>query len=172
MKTKQNVIRILGAVAVVSGLCCVFGADAAAEERPPWRDPRVFAVNRLPARAVAVPCENEELALAIARGEKPRTASRWIESLNGVWHFQWKHSVEVATWEKEGPVTVPGCWQLQGAYDPPNYTNSRYPIAGYETGDPLAEPPRDFTSHYYRPLAGRHGSVAAHGLPGRGGRLP
>lgn len=161
MKTKQNVIRILGAVAVVSGLCCVFGADAAAEERPPWRDPRVFAVNRLPARAVAVPCESEELALAIARGEKPRTASRWIESLNGVWHFQWKHSVEVATWEKEGPVTVPGCWQLQGAYDPPNYTNSRYPIAGYETGDPLAEPPRDFTSHYYRNPVGLYSRTFA-----------
>ena len=89
MKTKQNVVRILGVVAVVSGFCAS-DADAAAEERPPWRDPRVFAVNRLPARAVAVPCESEELALAIARGEKPRTASRWIESLNGVWHFQWK----------------------------------------------------------------------------------
>lgn len=161
MKTKQNVIRILGAVAVVSGLCCVFGADAAAEERPPWRDPRVFAVNRLPARAVAVPCESEELALAIARGEKPRTASKWVVSLNGTWSFKWKHSVEVEVWEKEGPIAVPGCWQLQGAYDPPNYTNSRYPIAGYETGDPLAEPPRDFTSHYYRNPVGLYSRTFA-----------
>ena len=116
----------------------------------PWRDPTVFEINRLPARAIAVPCENGELALEIARGEKPRTASKWLESLNGVWNFKWKHNVTEAEWEKSGEITVPGCWQLQGDYDPALYTNVRYPIAGYANGDPMTEPPREFTSWKFR----------------------
>ncbi len=45
---------------------------------------------------------------------------------------------------------MPGCWQLQGAYDPPLYTSSPYPLRGWETGDPMVEPPKDFTSWKYR----------------------
>ncbi len=115
-----------------------------------WQDPTVFEKNRLPARAVVVPCESEETALAIAKGEKQRTDSQWIESLNGTWDFKWKHNITEEKWEKETKIAVPGCWQLQGEFDPPNYTNARYPIAGFKTGDPMQEPPKDFTSYYYR----------------------
>ena len=115
-----------------------------------WRDPGVNSLNRLPARAIAVPCESKAVALAIAKGEKPRTESKWLESLNGEWDFKWKHTVDAPAWEKTAKIAVPGCWQLQGEYDPALYTNVTYPILGWNEGDPMAEPPKHFTSHYYR----------------------
>ena len=117
---------------------------------PPWRTPKVNSQNRLPARAIAVPCESAETALAIARGEKPRTASKYLQSLNGTWDFKWKHTVDAKDWEKSSTIAVPGCWQVQGEYDPPLYTNVRYPITFSASGDPTGEPPKDYTSHRYR----------------------
>ncbi len=125
-------------------------AAAAAGAKEPWRDPAVFEKNRLPARAIAVPCESAETALAIAKGEMPRTDSKWLESLNGVWDFKWKHTIDAPNWEKSAKIAVPGCWQLQGGFDPALYTNERYPIAGFKTGDPMVEPPKNYTSHWYR----------------------
>ena len=122
----------------------------AAGAKEMWQDPTVFEKNRLPARAVVVPCESQAMALAIAKGEKPRTESKWLKSLNGTWDFKWKHTIDAADWEKTAKIAVPGCWQLQGEFDPALYTNSTYPIAGYKEGDPMQEPPKDYTSHYYR----------------------
>ena len=45
----------------------------------PWQDPSVNSRNRLPARELIVPCETEELAIAIARGEKKKTESKWVK---------------------------------------------------------------------------------------------
>ena len=131
-------------------LCASLALVTAADELPPWRNPKVNSINRLPARAVAVPCESADMALAIARGEKPRTESNWLLSLNGTWDFRWKHTVDAAEWEKSGELAVPGCWQLQGEYDPAVYTNVRYPIVGEQEGDPMQEPPSEYTSHYFR----------------------
>ena len=125
-------------------------AAMAASAKEPWRDPTVFERNRLPARAIAVPCESEATALAVAKGEMPRTDSKWLESLNGTWDFKWKHTIDAPEWEKSAKLAVPGCWQLQGEFDPALYVNSRFPIAGFKTGDPMVEPPKDFTSYYYR----------------------
>ena len=137
---------------VVVGMVGVVGAAGL----EPWRDPMVFEKNRMGARGVAVPCESAEKALAIAKGEMPRTASKFIESLNGEWDFSWKHASRVARWEKVGRIRVPGCWQLQGEFDPANYTNTMYPIAkdGAETGDVLRAPREDYTSWYYRDPVG------------------
>ena len=115
-----------------------------------WQDPGVFEQNRLPARSIMVPCESVKTALAIAKGEKPRTESKWLMSLNGTWHFKWKHNVDVQEWEKTCEIAVPGCWQLQGEFDPALYTNVPYPIYGWAEGDPMKEPPKHYTSHYYR----------------------
>ena len=38
-----------------------------------WEDLATNSINRLPARAVVVPCESAETALAMAKGEKCRT---------------------------------------------------------------------------------------------------
>ena len=104
----------------------VFSPAVAAE---PWEDPAVNAVNRLPARAISIPCEVEQLAFDILQQKAPKAASRWVRSLNGTWDFKWKSATSVADWEKSGKIQVPGCWQLQGDYDPPLYTNVKYPIA-------------------------------------------
>ncbi len=125
----------------------VLGAGAAKE---PWRDPTVRSINRLPARAIAVPCESKSLALEIARGEKCRLESKWLKSLDGEWDFKWKHTITVKDWEKSAKIKVPGCWQLQGEYDPAMYVNVRYPIVGYQVGDPMQEPPKHYTSYKYR----------------------
>ena len=138
------------------GVCCgiwsaavaLMAVSASAKEM--WRDPGVNEKNRLPARAVSVPCESKALALAIAKGERPRTDSKWLESLNGEWDFKWKHNIDEKDWEKSAKIAVPSCWQLQGEYDPALYTNVPYPIAGWAEGDPMKEPPKNYTSHYYR----------------------
>ncbi len=48
-------------------------------QKAPWRDPTVNSINRLPARAIAVPCESAALSRAIAKGERCRTDSQWLE---------------------------------------------------------------------------------------------
>ena len=123
---------------------------AAAAAVPPWATPEVNSINRLPARGVAVPCESPTKALMIARGELPRTDSDLLISLNGTWDFKWKRTVDAPYWEKEGAIKVPGCWQLQGDYDPPLYTNVTYPIPNDGTGNPMLAPPDDYTSSTFR----------------------
>ena len=135
------------AASLVAG-CCILGQGLAAT--PPWATPEVNSINRLPARAIAVPCESPTKALMIARGDIPRTESKWLKSLNGTWDFKWKHTVDAPYWEKEGTVKVPGCWQLQGDYDPPLYSNYTYPLRDDGTGNPMLEPPADYTSHWFR----------------------
>jgi beta-galactosidase len=142
---------------VFTAATALVGFSLAAKEI--WQDPTVFERNRLPARAIAVPCESAELALAIAKGEKCRTASGYIRSLNGEWNFKWKHNITVDKWEKSGKIAVPSCWQLQGEYDPAVYTNVRYPIAGYKTGNPMETPPEHFTSFKMRNPVGLYSRV-------------
>ena len=115
----------------------------------PWQDPSVNSINRLPARELIVPCETEELAIAIARGEKKKTESRWVIDLNGEWDFKWKREPS-REWEKSAKIKVPGCWQLQGDYDPPLYVNVRYPIA-MDAPRVMTEPEdKNWTSYKYR----------------------
>ncbi|MBQ8114268.1 MAG: hypothetical protein IJ146_13790, partial [Kiritimatiellae bacterium] len=74
-----------------------------AQQKAPWADPGVNSINRLPARAIAVPCESAEKALKIAKGELARTESKWLELLNSTWDFKWKHNVD-AQWEKSTKI--------------------------------------------------------------------
>ena len=147
MKSRFKVVSLL--VASVCSFVAV-ADDAKKSELPPWRTPAVNSINRLEARAIAVPCESEDLALKIAKGDMPRTASKWIKSLNGTWGFKWKSNIELKDWEKECEIAVPGCWQLQGDFDPPLYTNIRYPIKNLGNGDPMGEPDKSYTSYKYR----------------------
>ena len=137
-----------------SPLTLLFGSvlslSCAALAAAPWEDPQVNAINRLPARGVAVPCETEDLAFDILQQKRPKSDSRWILPLAGDWDFSWKRSPEVADWEKTARLAVPGCWQLQGVFDPPLYTNSRYPIA--MDAPRVSAPPADtnWTAWAYR----------------------
>ena len=118
MKTHQIIVALsVAATAAMQTL--------AAE---PWEDPAVNAINRLPARAISIPCEAEQLAFDILQMDKPKSASRWVIPLTGEWDFKWKSSTAVADWEKSARLAVPGCWQLQGDFDPPLYVNTQYPF--------------------------------------------
>jgi len=118
--------------------------------KEPWKDPAVNAINRLEARMVVVPCETEKKAIDIAQRFASRNDSKWIQPLNGEWDFKWKGNIDRA-WEKEAKVKVPGCWQLQGEFDPPMYVNIEYPIGFDGTGNPMVEPPKkDYTSFSLR----------------------
>lgn len=139
MRTKQK--AVLGSV-------LLFGCTALATE--PWEDPAVNAINRLPARGVAVPCETEDLAFDILQSKRPKGDSRWILPLDGTWDFRWKRSPEAADWEKTTQIAVPGCWQLQGDFDPPLYTNVRYPIAQDAPRVMTAPADTNWTAYAYR----------------------
>jgi beta-galactosidase len=117
MKTKKTLLT----ATVVLSACAAFAGV-------PWEDPDVNEINRLPARAISIPCETEALAIDVAQGLRSKFDSRWIQSLNGEWDFSWKCSPEAADWEKTAKIMVPGCWQLQGDFDPALYTNITYPF--------------------------------------------
>ncbi|MGN0887162.1 MAG: glycoside hydrolase family 2 TIM barrel-domain containing protein [Candidatus Spyradenecus sp.] len=129
-------------LAVATEKAAAYGPEVYAE-LPAWENPYVTEENRLPSRTVLTPFATAEEALANAALTLPREASPYILSLNGAWRFAWakqpservqdfwQPAFDVSDW---GYVTVPGCWQLQGAWDPPIYTNSPYPHA--------ATPPR------------------------------
>ena len=94
----------------------------------PWEDPSVNAINRLPARYLSIPSPTEQLAFDILQMDAPKSDSRWVISLNREWDFKWKRSTATPDWEKTAKLAVPGCWQLQGDFDPPLYVNTQYPI--------------------------------------------
>ena len=57
MKNRFKVVSLL--VASVCSFVAV-ADDAKKSELPPWRTPAVNSINRLEARAIAVPCESED----------------------------------------------------------------------------------------------------------------
>jgi len=116
----------------------------------PWEDPNVNEINRLPPRGISIPCETEDLAFDIKKMEKPKGASRWVIPLAGEWDFKWKRSPEVAEWEKSARLAVPGCWQLQGDFDPPLYSNVPYPIAKDAPRVMTAPADTNWTSYAFR----------------------
>ena len=67
----------------------------------PWQDESVSSINRLPARSAVRPCSKD--------------GREYVLSLDGEWDFEWKNGDE----RRKGKINVPGCWQLQGEYDPP-----------------------------------------------------
>ena len=107
----------------------------------PWENTAVTQINATKAHASFVPYRS--LADAEAGG-----VSSMIRSLNGAWHFKY---VETPSLVPDGfyapdfsllgwdTISVPGNWQLQGNYDPPFFTNIKYP---FEPNPPFV--PRDY----------------------------
>ena len=115
---------------------------------PCWEDPAVSRVNTLAPRDELVPFANETAARAWANLERPREDSPYVMSLNGDWEFEWRARPDSAA-VRRGRIAVPGCWQLQGDYDPPIYTNYTYP---HVNNPPhiMEDPPTNFTQYVYR----------------------
>ncbi|MDH4389097.1 MAG: glycoside hydrolase family 2 TIM barrel-domain containing protein [Fimbriimonas sp.] len=95
-----------------------------------WQDPEVVGVNKLPARAEAIPFADAASAMTLDRAKSP-----FYKSLNGEWKFNWvgrpadrpvdffKTDFNDSKWKT---IEVPSCWEMKG-YGQPIYTNVRYP---------------------------------------------
>lgn len=95
-----------------------------------WENPDVLHINCVNPRAYFIPYENRDKAIGGIRG-----TSKFFKSLNGGWDFKFYPSVQLVehnfyndSLSEWGKINVPSCWQLEGEYDKPNYTNLDYPI--------------------------------------------
>jgi len=141
-------------VSILAGLFIADGARAGHD----WEDQNIIGINKLPARATAVPYESREKAI---RGD--RNSSKYTKSLNGRWKFKWsrrpeerpvdfyKPDFDSSDWDT---IPVPSNWQMHG-YGVPIYTNARYP---FEKKPPfvMLEPPEDYTSYELRNPVGSY----------------
>lgn len=144
-----------------------FAADYSPErykDLPDWENPYMIGENKLPNRTVFTVCKDPQAAIAISKLEKTRETSSYIQMLNGKWSFSWakrpeervvdfyKSDYDVSKWNT---IQVPGCWQLQGDYDPPIYLNTRYP---HVTKPPfiMLDPPKHYTAFHYRNPVGSY----------------
>ncbi len=151
---KAAAIVFLAALAPVVVRAAPDYSPAAYAALPAWENPYVTSSNRLPARALLVPCATRDMALRIAALSARREDSPFVMSLNGKWGFRWAKD----PFAQPGPETeidVPSCWQLQGKYDPVQYCNVEYP----HVVDPpriMSEPPTNFNQHAMRNPTGRY----------------
>ncbi|MHB1356116.1 MAG: beta-galactosidase, LacZ type [Anaerolineae bacterium] len=116
-----------------------------------WQDPQIVGRNKQAGHVTYVPYGTIDSALANERNSSP-----FFRLLNGTWRFHWAprpadspdawaaNEVDDAGWDQ---VAVPGNWQLQGAYDPPIYTNVRYP---FPIDDANSVPVEDNPTGFYR----------------------
>lgn len=104
-------------------------------ETPPandWENPQVLGRHKEPAHATLMPYADVAQALLGDRYSSP-----FCKLLNGTWKFRQSPSPAAAPQGFEAPeyddadwddIRVPSSWQTQGDYDPPMYTNVRYPF--------------------------------------------
>ena len=122
-------------------LLMYFGCSLLKAQQPDWENMAVNQINTEKAHASFV--SYPSLLEAKSGG-----VSSMIKSLNGQWKFQYiKHpSLVPNNFSKINYITtewtniqVPGNWQLQGDFDPPVFTNIKYP---FEQNPPFM--PKDY----------------------------
>ena len=87
---------------LVAAVCGLLASADAAE----WEDPAVNSIGRLPPRTWSVPLAKESDAFT----DELEYPSPFVKSLNGVWGFKWKHTVDYPNWEDPVPSTFD--WDL------------------------------------------------------------
>ncbi|BDD12153.1 beta-galactosidase (plasmid) [Fulvitalea axinellae] len=112
-------------------LFSTIGANALAQERPDWENPKVFRVNKEEPRATFYVYDNAEEAIKNDYKNSP-----YYKSLNGTWKFNFvknpdnrpadffKTDFDVSGW---GDITVPANWELEG-HGTAIYVNTTYPF--------------------------------------------
>lgn len=103
--------------------------DESSLAAPPWEDPTVNGINRLPAHATMASYPSVEAALS---GDSTTTPVRF---LNGTWRFSFAPNCSGApTPPFDAPssdwseIPVPANWELEG-FGTPIYTNVQYPFS-------------------------------------------
>ena len=102
-----------------------------AAQTPDWENPKVFRINKEPARSVFYSYAEPAQALTFCKKNSP-----FVKTIDGQWKFHFaknpserpvdffKTDFDVTGWDD---IKVPGNWQVQG-YDYPIYTNIPYPF--------------------------------------------
>lgn len=150
--------------AVILLLAC---SSVRAQDAPDWENPRVFGINKEPAHATFVPYADEASArrgaLAYAPGAAPAPNSPFVQSLNGMWKFNWvkepsarpvdfyKPEFDVSKWKE---IRVPSNWEFQG-YGTPIFLNIIYPFKR-DAPRVTEEPPKDWTTYEERNPVGSY----------------
>ncbi|MBP7276283.1 MAG: DUF4981 domain-containing protein [Kiritimatiellae bacterium] len=140
--------------ALIAGLSIARGADSP----PPWEDPEVFGIGKLPPRSTGWSCPDAAAALASTYENAPD-----LRCLNGEWAFHWQPQPEPRPRGFEQPgfdasswktIPVPSNWERHG-WGVPVYTNTRYP---FQVDPPrvMGTPPSHFTSFAQRNPVGRY----------------
>ncbi|WNC73233.1 glycoside hydrolase family 2 TIM barrel-domain containing protein [Thalassotalea psychrophila] len=105
--------------------------SACAEERQPYEDHTVFAINKIDGHATLFPFQSVSAAL---NSDKEQSSNFIL--LNGLWQFDWQKSpknkpqgfeqlsFDDSTW---GQIPVPGNWETEG-YGYPIYLDERFPF--------------------------------------------
>jgi beta-galactosidase len=124
---KSTVFPLLSCVSILATMLAAQSTNTTARD---WENPRVYGINKEPARASYTPFPDE--ASATSEGH----SSSLIESLNGKWKFHWvkrpedrpvefyKPDFDVSSWKE---IRVPANWEMEG-YGTPIYTNITYPF--------------------------------------------
>jgi beta-galactosidase len=122
----------LVSLALAADATAQFTSHWEGEDLPPWEDPQVVEINRMPAHATLVPFPDAQGALAGDRASSP-----WVRSLNGTWKFHfarnpaetpgsfWAEDADTSGW---ADIRVPSNWELQG-FGVAIYTNVKYPFS-------------------------------------------
>lgn len=103
----------------------------AKNERAPWQDHTVFAINKEEPHATLFPFRSEQAALL-----NDKNNSSHYMLLNGIWKFDWQRSpvdkpkgfeqpsFDDSNW---GTIPVPANWEIEG-YGYPIYLDERFPF--------------------------------------------
>lgn len=93
-----------------------------------WENPQVGGINKLPARATMY-----SYASATQAAKVGKEHSRRVQSLNGVWEFNWSPKPSDVpknfldpNFKNWKPIRVPTNWEMQ-SFGQPIYTNSQHP---------------------------------------------
>ncbi|OGV52043.1 MAG: hypothetical protein A2017_03570, partial [Lentisphaerae bacterium GWF2_44_16] len=114
-----------------------------------WENHKITGKNRIAARNLLIPFDNEKEALKTDKKKSP-----YFKSLNGTWKFKYhetpfhvddrfsKPDYDAENWDN---LAVPSNWQMHG-YGKPHYTNSNFPFPC----DPPRVPTENPTGCYRR----------------------
>ncbi|HEX8187478.1 MAG TPA: glycoside hydrolase family 2 TIM barrel-domain containing protein, partial [Pyrinomonadaceae bacterium] len=160
-------MRRFVAAAILLLACPPAPSPARQADVPDWENPRVFNVNKEPARSTFVPYADEAAARrgapAFAPGAAPAPGSPFVMSLNGRWKFNWvkepsarpvdfyRPEFDVSSWKE---IRVPANWEFEG-YGTPIFLNITYPFKR-DAPKVMGEPPRDWTTYGERNPVGSY----------------
>jgi beta-galactosidase len=160
-------MRRFVAAVILTLTCSLVPSQARQADPPDWENPRVFGIGREPMHATFVPYPDEAAArrgaLAFTPGAPAAPGSPFVQSLNGMWKFNWvkepsarpadfyRPEFDVSAWKE---IRVPSNWEFEG-YGTPIFLNIIYPFKR-DAPRVTEEPPKEWTTYEERNPVGSY----------------